>query len=225
MSGIPILYGYEASTYTRMVLVAADEKEIEYKFQRVAPWDGYTKDPKYVGLHPFLKVPVLKHGNVKITEAIAIMNYLEAAFDGPSLVPNEPVALARMWEIISTTISYGWPVWVPILATHRLFNPIAGDDVDENLISDRLPDMCRAVAIIGKYLAIRENTFDLADIVVAGAFKYVTETPECEEIMQSSSAFSDWWERTSSRPSVAKHMPDTDWALRGVEMASRKEAI
>jgi len=204
-----------------MALVAADEKGIEYTFQRVAPWDGYTKDPDYVGLHPFLKVPVLKHGDVKITETVAILTYLDCAFEGPLLVPDEPVALARMWEIISTTISYGWPVWVPVLATNRLFNPMAGDDIDENLISDRLPDMRHAVEVIGEYFAIRGNTFNLADIVVAGAFKYVTETPEGEEILQSSSSFSDWWERTSNRPTIAKHMPDTDWELRATEMASR----
>jgi len=171
MGEAPTLFGYPASTYTRMALVAADEKALDYSFQPVASWDGYDKDPKYVGKHPFLKVPVLEHKDVRITETIAIMMYFESAFDGPPLVPRDPVELAKMWELISTTVSYAWPNWVPVLATNRLFNPMAGDTVDEALVSAQLPERCKAAEVIGGYLAARSGEFDLADIVVAGALK------------------------------------------------------
>jgi glutathione S-transferase len=223
MSSQPKLYGYPASTYTRMALVAAEEKGIDCSFQEVASWDGYDKLPKFVGMHPFGKVPILEHRDVKITETIAILIYFETAFDGPSLRPEDPIALAKMWEIISTTISYGWPVWVPGLAANRLFNPMAGDPVNEALIQEKLPVMCRAATVIGGYLEARPDGFDLSDIVVAGALKYVTETPEWQPISKASPALTEWWQRMRARPSIAKHMPDTDWDQRAADYSRRHE--
>ena len=220
MTERPVIYGYGANTYTRMVLVAADEKGIDYSFQAVASWDGYKKDPEFLDLHPFRKVPVLEHRGARITETLAILNYLEREFDDRSLVPSGALDIARMWELISTTIQYAWPVWVPILTTHRLFNPMAGDPVDEDLVAKRLPDMLYAAKVIGKLVTMRGETFDLADIVLAGTFKYVTETPECKSILEASSELAEWWDRTSARSSIASHMPDTDWAARTAEMAA-----
>ncbi|MHA1189324.1 MAG: glutathione S-transferase family protein [Alphaproteobacteria bacterium] len=223
MSERPVIYGYGASTYTRMALVAADEKGIDYSFQAVASWDGYRKIPEFQGLHPFRKVPVLEHRGSQITETIAILSYIERNFDGPSLMPTNALEIARMWEMISTTVQYAWPVWVPILATHRLFNPMAGDPTDEELIAKRLPDMRHAATEIGKLIARRGETFDLADIVLAGAFKYVTETPETGDILGASQELAIWWRRASERPSVARHMPDTDWPARTADMAASRE--
>lgn len=221
MPDTPTLFGYPASTYTRMALVAADEKKVNHAFQIVSSWDGYDKDPEFDSIHPFFKVPVLKHGDQKLTETIAILMYFEAAFDGPQLVPENPSELAKMWEIISTTISYAWPVWVPVLATNRLFNPIAGDEVDEGHIETYLPDICKGAEVIGGYLDARSARFDLADLVVAGALKYATETPEWQLISQTSPALADWWNRIQYRPTIAKHMPDTDWMQRATEYAAR----
>jgi glutathione S-transferase len=209
-----------ASRPRRSAHEAAQLMGIDYSFQAVASWDGYKKDPEFLDLHPFRKVPVLEHRGARITETLAILNYLEREFDDRSLVPSGALDIARMWELISTTIQYAWPVWVPILATHRLFNPMAGDPVDEDLVAKRLPDMRYAAKVIGKLVAMRGETFDLADIVLAGTFKYVTETPECTSILEASSELAEWWDRTSARSSIASHMPDTDWAARAAEMAA-----
>ncbi|MCR9111502.1 glutathione S-transferase family protein [Marivita sp. XM-24bin2] len=222
MSKRPKVYGYAASTYTRMALVGAEKKGLDYDFQPVASWDGYDKDPEYIGLHPFLKVPVLEHDKVRLTETIAILVYIDRAFEGPHLTPSDPLALAKMWEIISSTISYAWPYWVPVLATNRLFNPMADDAVDENLISSRLPEMCGAAELIGNYLTARSGGFDLADIVVARSLKYATETPEWHDIAKAAPRLAEWWESTKTRPTIAKHMPDTDWQQRTEDYASRK---
>jgi len=93
---MPKLYGYPACPRSRMALVAASEKGIDCSFQTVASWDGLDKLPILTRLHPFQKVPVLEHDGLRITETIAILMYFETAFDGPSLVPDEPLALARM---------------------------------------------------------------------------------------------------------------------------------
>lgn len=93
---------------------------------------------------------------------------------------------------------------------NRVIRPIMGDGADEAAIAAHLPKICRAAEVIGCYLAAREETFDLADFVVAGALKYATETPEWERIARSAPALEIWWNRTRTRPSIAACMPDTD---------------
>lgn len=215
------LYGYPACPRSRMALVAASEKGIECSFQTVASWDDLDKFPIFTKLHPFQKVPVLEYGGLTITETLAVLMYIETAFEGPPLVPDEPLALARMWEIISATTSYAWSPWVRALAINRVIRPISGEGPDEAAIAAYLPEMCRAAEVIGGYLAAREEAFDLADIVVAGALKYATETPEWEQIARSVPALETWWNRTRLRPSIAAHMPNTDLKKRSNEYFTR----
>lgn len=222
---MPKLYGYLACPRSRMALVAASEKGIECSFQAVASWDGLDKLPIFTRLHPFQKVPVLEHGGLRVTETLAILMYIETAFEGPPLVPDEPLALARMWEIISATTSYAWSPWVQTLAMNRIIRPIVGDGADEAAIAAYLPETCRAAEVIGDYLAAREETFDLADIVVAGAIKYATETPEWERIARFAPALETWWNRTRSRPSIAAHMPDTDLKKQSNEYFERHRVL
>ena len=146
---MPKLYGYPACPRSRMALVAASEKGIDCAFEAVASWDGLDKLPIFTRLHPFQRVPVLEQGDLRITETHAILMYIESAFEGPRLVPDEPLALARMWEIISATTSYAWSPWVQALAINRIIRPIAGDGADEAAIAASVPGMCRAAEVIG----------------------------------------------------------------------------
>lgn len=221
MSDPPTIFGYPASTFTRMALVAAEEKGIEAAFREVASWDGYDKLPDNDGLHPFGKVPVLEHAGQRITETVAILVCIDAAFDGPPLIPRSALGKARMWETVSTAISYAWPVWVRMLATERLFNPMAGDIVDETAIVETLPEMIHAARVIGGQFRRRGEGFDLSDIVVAGALAYAAETPEWERFASEAPDLADWWNDVSRRPSIRRHMAPTDWEARRADYSAR----
>jgi glutathione S-transferase len=41
--------------------------------------------PEVVAIHPFGKIPVMRHGDVTLAESRAICGYVDRAFDGPAL--------------------------------------------------------------------------------------------------------------------------------------------
>ncbi len=215
MSDRPILYGYGASTYVRTALLALEEKAVEYDFVTVASWDGYRKNPAFADLHPFAKVPILDHCEERIFETLAICTYVDEAFDGPSLQPTDPLARARMLQIISVIISYAWPVWVPVLSTETFFSVFENKAMNHDKIKAVRPQIGRAAEVIDGLLAARPSgPLNLADIFLAGSFCYVAQTPEGAELLSRCPALSDWWQSFRTRDSARKIMPPTDWQQR-----------
>jgi glutathione S-transferase len=70
------------------------------------------RQPSHASLHPFLKMPVLRHEDTVLFETAAIAVYLDEAFDGPPLQPSDPGARSRMWQMISAVNAYGYPALV-----------------------------------------------------------------------------------------------------------------
>lgn len=62
--------------------------------------NGEQFSPDYLKINPKAVVPSLVHDGQIITESTVICGYVNDAFDGPSLVPDEPLARARLriWE-------------------------------------------------------------------------------------------------------------------------------
>ena len=53
--------------------------------------DGDAADaPELRAIHPFGKMPVLRHGDVELCESKAIATYLDRSFPGPSIFPSDP---------------------------------------------------------------------------------------------------------------------------------------
>jgi len=198
----PVLYGYDASTYTRAARLALIEKGVDHDYVRVANWSGYEKLPGFADLHPFGKVPVLDHGGARLYETLAIARYIDAAFDGPPLQSTEPTALARMQQLISVYDNCAFRSWVKVLATQRLFAPLTGATPDEVAITAATPVAARAAEILEALLAARRNdTIDLADLYLAPGVQYLSETPEGVEIPNARSRLRHWWQALRSRPS------------------------
>ena len=89
----PILHGPAFSTYVRSVRITLAEKGVAYdlrEFNFIEGWpDGYEN------LHPFKKVPAFEHDALVLYETPAIMSYVNAAFDGPALLPDAPADRAK----------------------------------------------------------------------------------------------------------------------------------
>jgi glutathione S-transferase len=52
--------------------------------------------PEYLEINPNGTVPAMVHNGVPIIESSVMNEYIDEVFDGPSLVPSDPVARARM---------------------------------------------------------------------------------------------------------------------------------
>ena len=85
------IYGPPHSTYLRSARLALEEKGVDYALEPVE-----FKSPAHFDLHPFGRVPILRHGDFQLYESMAIMAYVDETFDGPALAPSEPRQRARM---------------------------------------------------------------------------------------------------------------------------------
>src|SRR5258708_29119731 len=81
--------------------MVGEEKGIEY---------GLTEKPlrgaEVRAIHPFGKMPVLRHGDVELFESKAIATWLDRNFPAPFVFPSEPrlAALTEQWVSLVNTV-------------------------------------------------------------------------------------------------------------------------
>ena len=95
------LQGDPRSTYTRTARIGLAEKGIRYRMQQCGP-----HTPEILEVHPWGRIPVLRDGDVRLFETSAILRYVEEAFPGPTLLPQNirDRAIAEQW--VSAINSY-----------------------------------------------------------------------------------------------------------------------
>lgn len=93
------------SPYARKVRIALQEKGIPFELQTEVPWDSTTKTPQY---NPLEKLPVLvlDDGETAIYESHYILEWLEAKYPSPSLLPEDvdDRLFAKKVEVLSDSI-------------------------------------------------------------------------------------------------------------------------
>ena len=87
-----ILYGSSMSPFVRKVLAYAGEKGIELDVQPVGIAD---QNPDFRRASPFGKMPALVDGDFALADSSAIIQYLEAKYPEPALIPGEPELRGR----------------------------------------------------------------------------------------------------------------------------------
>ncbi len=102
----PIVYGFPRSTYVNIVRLVLTHKEVPYVFHDLEPVMG---KPEHLALHPFNRVPILRHGDFTVYETSAIASYIDEAFEGPRLTPQDVCERARMNQWIGAVNSYYYP--------------------------------------------------------------------------------------------------------------------
>jgi glutathione S-transferase len=92
------LHYHPLSTFSRRVRIALIEKRLAYEPVLVDLAKGKHKDPAYLALNPYGRVPTLEEDGFVLYESTAILTYLEATHSTPALLPSEPRqrALAEM---------------------------------------------------------------------------------------------------------------------------------
>jgi glutathione S-transferase len=83
------LYAHPLSTFARRVRIALLEKKIPAEIVIVDMAARKHKEPEYLALNPYGRVPTLMDGDFVLYESTSILNYLEAAHPEPSLVPPD----------------------------------------------------------------------------------------------------------------------------------------
>src|SRR5580698_8266130 len=71
------LMGPAPSTYTRVARMVCEEKAIPYELKQSPP-----HSPDVSAIHPFGKVPVMRHGDFELCESKAIANLSRSQLSG-----------------------------------------------------------------------------------------------------------------------------------------------
>lgn len=94
------LYSYWRSTTSYRVRAALNLKGVPYDVVPVDLIAGEQSDPTYTALNPNAGVPtlVLDDGTV-LTQSMAILDYIDATWPTPRLIPSDPLQRARVLAI------------------------------------------------------------------------------------------------------------------------------
>jgi len=203
----PILYGPTYSTYVRSARLAMEEKGVDYDLVEVDFLQG-PMPAEQIERHPFAKVPAFEHDGFKFYEVCAIGRYIDEAFDGPSLQPDDVKARARMTQIISILDNYTYPCTIGDLLIQRVIVPMLGGEADEGIIAAAIPEIEKNMNTLeqlrGESTYLVGNQVTLADLHLMPIYEYFQSTPESTAILENTPGLRAWWELIKDRESVQK---------------------
>lgn len=90
------IIGVPFSNYVRSVRMLCEEKGVAYK---LTPSRPHT--PEVNAIHPAGQIPVMRHGDVTVFETKAIATYIDRAFPGTKLIPEDAVGAAKVEQWVS----------------------------------------------------------------------------------------------------------------------------
>lgn len=197
-----IVYGYPASTFVRTVRMACVEKGVPYTLD---PFESFEfQSDTHRQLHPFAKMPVMRHDDVVLYETLAICHYIDEIFEGPALVPQKLLDRCRMLQWISAINDsiYHRLVRQWILPVSR--NP----ELDDESRLQRRNNARDVLAVLDDRCADGDflvgNAASLADLFLVPILAYAVRLDE--QILGGLSALDNVWAELSSRSSFAETM-------------------
>jgi glutathione S-transferase len=202
----PEIIGSIRSTYTRVVCMVCEEKGIEYTLT-----EKPLRAPELLAVHPFGKMPVLRHGDVALCESKAIATWLDRSFPGPRMFPSDPrlAALTEQWVSLVNTVIDRTLIRTYLLA--YIAPKGAGGKPDREAIDAVMPAVREQVKILDKAVAdtghLVGDQFTFADINLLPLLHRVRQAPEGGEIIAAATHLARYYDRHSARPSFARTMP------------------
>jgi len=202
----PEVVGSIRSTYTRAVCMVCEEKGIEYVLT-----ERPLRAPEIFAIHPFGKMPVLRHGDVELFESKAIATYLDRHFPAPFVFPLEPhlAALTEQWvSLVNTVID-------PLLIRTYVFAYIAprtaDGSPDRQTIDALMPSLRQQVGVLDKAVAktghLVGEQFTFADINLLPILHRMSQFPESQDALAAASHLARYYERHAARRSFARTNP------------------
>lgn len=101
------------STNARRVWVALLEKQIAFEPVQMK-LDGDHFDAEFTAINPLQRIPVIIDDGFTVVESLAILDYLEAKYPTPSLMPKEPQAIAKVRMVEMVAINEFQPATLPL---------------------------------------------------------------------------------------------------------------
>jgi glutathione S-transferase len=186
------LHGLPISNYYSMAKHALLTKGIACEFVNTRP----SQEAAFLATSPMGKIPVLETEHGFISETDAILDYLDEAFPGVRLFPQEPFARAKVRQLMKVQELY---VETP---AHNVIGVLFNREIPQALKDASRPAAEKGLAALGRltqftpWIAGAEIT--AADIFVYYSFALGNRTTQLVyqwDMLQELPGLADWFAR------------------------------
>lgn len=199
-----VIHGVPGSPYVRSALLGFEEKSIPYRLA-VMPLGSHHSE-EHLKRQPFGRIPAMEHGDFCLYETQAILRYADTLGSGPSLVPRDTQAAARMNQVVGIVDWYVFPsITVGVTAERLMSQFFWGRPADEANVAKAMPLARTCVRELERLKGASEfmagDRVSIADLLLAPQLEYFRATPEGAELMKGTS-LDGWLTRMSMRASM-----------------------
>ncbi len=204
MADLEIL-GMPQSNFVWATRIAAAAKGVPHTNLPEAP-----HSTEIAAIHPLGRIPVLRHGDVKIAESLAIIRYLDRSFEGPKLSPDDPKKAIDddSWSsMIITTIE---PVIIRQYLFAYVFPGTENGMPDRQRIEDVMPKVEDYLTILEKAAdedAINAETITVTDCFLIPILYYANTLPESKRALGRCPNLASYLERQLEKVPVKETIP------------------
>jgi glutathione S-transferase len=194
------LYDFPMSPRVRKVRIVLAEKGLEYEKVHIDIFKGEQKQPEYLAINPYGKVPALQDNGVTLYESTVIMEYLNDKYPDPPLLPTDPGQRARARVLVHHGDN-PYESAVATLVGELVIKPTQGGATDQAVVAKAKENLSSCFARLEMELGHNEyllgSAFSLSDIpFIAWGVLFpnlkVATPPRLEA----------WFSRLAARPGV-----------------------
>lgn len=193
------IIGFPRSNFVRAVRMVAEEKGVAYELAAETPHSDAVK-----AINPTGKIPAMRHDGLEISESLAIAAYIDDAFDGPKLAPEDPKGAAKVnqWTaFVATEVDQ-------LLMRNYVVEYAFHKDTDGNVVRTKID---KAIKRFPKMFGMIEasladgylggDSFTMADCFLAPILNAASNFPEGKAAIEASTAISAYMAKMNQRPS------------------------
>lgn len=200
------IIGAPQSNFVWATRIACHEKEVAYALIPALP-----HTPEVDAIHPFGKIPAMRHGDLSLCESRAICFYIDHAFAGPPLTPRDPAGGARVEQWVSLVNTQIDPVLARQYLIGYFFPGTADGSPNRAAIEAVLPKLEPHLRLLDRVVAetghVVGHTFSLADIYLLPILFYLDKLPESRAILRRATNLDAYYKRHMARASVQETTP------------------
>jgi glutathione S-transferase len=206
-----VLCGLPVSNYYSKVKLALLEKGVAFAEERIGTAGVGAKGEEALRDSPLGKIPFIRTDSGPLCESQAILEYIEAAYPEPPLLPKDPYAAAKVRELVTFI-----DLHVELVARELYGKAFFGgtlDDRDAARVRKRLERSVPALGRLARFDPyIAGSTFTQADCAAWASFGVVSMATVAiygEDLLVAGGV--DWKpyaKRLAERPSVQRVVAD-----------------
>lgn len=205
------LFGTDDSVYVRIARMTLHEKGVDYALVPIDIFAPESVPAHYVERQPFGKIPAFDHDGFRLYETGAITRYVDEAFPGAALQPQDPRHRARMNQLISIADAYVYRHLVWGLYVELVSKAADGEMPDLRRVGEARAKMPVCLGVLSDFLGdspwLCGDRLTLADLYLAPMLDYFLLVPEGRQAVGQVINLQKWHDRIGAQASFAATIP------------------